>query len=528
MRVSSKVALSTGLLTVILIAVLGYNITQVRRLAETQRELAEIELLATTRALEQQRLMPQFESAALKYLVTRDPLYARKVAELRASFETQLEALGALDLSDRLRRETDELRRLWEGFLWSEFVVESRADGALGPELGPGLGTGLGTGLEPELGSGLGPEDEALLGVAVRNEIEGIRAQLGRVTEATRETFESKARAALAVSARARTASWIVVVVTLACAVPILLITFWSIREPLRRLEEGTRSVARGIYSYPRLDDSRHDEFSDIASSFNEMVARLGELDQMKRDFLSHVSHELRTPLVTMDETNRLLLEELPGPLTDKQRKFLELNLEGSRRLGDMISKLLDLARLEERAVLFEHQDHDLVGLATRVADGFHARARELGMTIEGEAAARPVLADCDADRVTQLVSNLVDNALKHSPAQGTVVIRLLPPGELAAPGARAGDRPHARAAVGIQVVDNGPGVPAAEKRRIFEKFHQVGRPRRGGVGLGLAICSQIVDAHGGAIWVEDNRAGGSVFCVTLPAAADQRAAQTG
>lgn len=504
MRVSSKVGLSSGLLTVILIVVLGYNITQVRRLAETQRTLAEIELQATTYTFDQQRLMTQFESLALKYLVTRDPEYAERVKELRVSFETELEALEALELSDRVREESDELHRLWEGLFWSEFVVEPRAEQVLGEELAP--------------------EDEEVLIAAVRNGIEGIRAQVGRVTEAAREAVEHEAAKAAEISSRARTASWIVVAVALAIAVPILLLTLWSIREPLRRLEEGTRSVARGIYSYPQLDDSRRDEFSDIATSFNEMVARLGELDQMKRDFLSHVSHELRTPLVAMDETNRLLLEELPGPLNEKQRKFLSLNLEGSRRLSEMISKLLDLSRMEERAVLFEFQSNDLVELASKVADGFLARARELGLSIQVEATEQPVLAECDADRIVQLLSNLVDNALKYSPNSTPVVIRVLPPGELSAPGVDPFGTPIA----GVQVVDGGPGVPDDEKERIFEKFHQLGRARTGGVGLGLAICGQIVTAHGGWIWVEDNQQGGSVFCVALRTTVDERAARAG
>ncbi len=493
MRVSSKVALSSGLLAAILIAVLGYNIAQVRRLAEMQRGLAEIELRATAYSLDQQRLMPQLESLLLKYLVTRDRQYLARFEELRTSFEVRLEALEGLELSDPVRRESDELRRLWEGSLLSDLPLEPEA--------------------QKVLEEALAPDDEALLGVDVRSGIERIRAQLERVTEATREAIEQEAERTLEASRRAQTFSWLVVAVALACAVPILWVTVRSIRDPLRRLEEGTRSVARGIYSGPRLDASRHDEFSEIATSFNEMVARLGELDQMKRDFLSHVSHELRTPLVAMDETHRLLLEGIPGPLNEKQRKLLELNLEGSRRLAGMISKLLDLAQMEERAVLFELQTHDLVELADKVVDSFLARARELDISIELTAPGRPVLAECDGDRIIQLLGNLIDNALKHSPSGGTVEVRIL----------RAGER-----SAQMQVRDAGPGVPDEEKERIFEKFHQVGRPRTGSVGLGLAICKQIVEAHHGAIWVEDNEAGGSVFCVRLSAAAAERTAQAG
>ncbi len=498
MRVSSKVALSSGLLTAILIVVLGYNTMQVSRLVERQRLMGETELQATTLALDLQRLAPQLESAPLKFLVTRDLLYIDRVRELQQSFELQLDRLEALELSDHVREESDRLRRLWDGSALAKFPHPAQLEG------------------------GLAPEDEELMRVSLVSGVEGIRAQLGRVNAAIREAIERKANRTFAAARRAQTASWILVAVALAFVVPILALTLWSIREPLRRLEEGTRSVARGVYSYPRLDDSRSDEFADIAVSFNQMVARLGELDQMKRDFLSHISHELRTPLVAMDETNRLLLEEIPGPLTEKQRKLLDLNLDGSQRLAEMISKLLDLARLEERAVLFESQSNDLVELVSNVVDGFLASARELGLSIAFAAPERPVLADCDRDRIIQLVGNLIDNALKYSPDGSSVEVRVLPAGELR----RRPAEPDLPPAAGIQVADRGPGVPDEEKERIFEKFHQVGRPRTGGVGLGLAICTQIVDAHQGAIWVEDRDPSGSVFCVSLPVAQDQRAAQ--
>ncbi len=498
MRVSSKVALSSGLLTAILIVVLAYNTSQIRRLVEMQRLLGEIELEAATLSLDLLRLTPQLESAPLKYLVTRDELYVDRVRELQASFETSLVELEALDLGPELRAESDGLRRLWDASALSRFPIEAPVD------------------------SSLAPEEDEVIRVSIRTDVEGIREQLETVTAAARQAIVQEAERNIEATRRIQTASWILVAVSLACAVPILALTLWSIRDPLRRLEEGTRSVARGIYSYPRLDDSRSDEFADIATSFNDMVARLGELDQMKRDFLSHVSHELRTPLVAMDETNRLLLEELPGPLTAKQRKLLELNLDGSRRLNDMITKLLDLARLEERAVLFETQENNLVELVADVAQSFSARARELGLTLDVVAPSDAVLADCDRDRIIQLLGNLVDNALKYSPRDSSVELRTLPAGRLHPPS--GDDAP----AVGIQIADRGVGIPDPEKELIFEKFHQVGRPRTGGVGLGLAICSQIVAAHGGAIWVEDNADAGSVFCVTLPPSMEPRMVQAG
>lgn len=495
MRISSKVALSSGLLVVILITVLGFSLAQVRRVAEMQRGLAEIELQAAMTSLDQQRLIQTMENLIAKYFINLDPEYHDGVTGWMRSFEAQLEALEALALTERAREECETLRTLWETFAerwdqWEEVRVE------------------------PELGESLPEEDLSILRATVADDLEAIRSQVSRVTEATREAIEQEADKTFEAARRAQTFSWIVVAAALALAGPILWVTIWSIRDPLKRLEEGTRSIARGVYSYTELDASRQDEFADIAVSFNEMVARLGELDQLKRDFLSHVSHELRTPLVAMDETNRLLLEELPGPLTKQQRQFLEINLEGSRRLADMISKLLDLARLEERAVLFELQTNDLVEVATGVADSFHAHARDLGVALSVEPETRPITIECDADRIVQLLNNLLDNALKHTEKGGRVSLQL---GE-----------PNEEGYAAIRVCDTGLGIPDAEKQRVFEKFHQIGRPRTGGVGLGLAICQQIVDAHRGSIWVEDNEGGGAVFAVALPSAGTERRAQAG
>jgi two-component system sensor histidine kinase GlrK len=494
------VALSSGLLTAILIVALAANTVQVTRLGELIRLQAETELQAATLAVDLQRLTPHLESAPLKFVVTHDLQYVERIREVQRSFELRLAEIESLELSAQLREESDLLRRLWENSTLSESTLGALQRGDLSPD------------------------DEELLAVSVRSSTEGLRTQLERVTEAARKAIVVRAERTFEATSRAQTYSWIVVAASLTFAVPVFALTLWSIREPLRRLEEGTRSVARGIYSYARLDESPGDEFADIATSFNAMVTRLGELDQMKRDFLSHISHELRTPLVAMDETNRLLLEEIPGPLTDKQRKLLDLNLEGSRRLADLISKLLDLARMEEHAVLFELQTNDLVELVSNVADSFLARAREMGLSIAVAAPEQPILADCDRDRIIQLVGNLIDNALKYSPAGSSVDIRVLPAGELHRPTAQ----PTSTLAAGIQVADSGPGVPDAEKEKIFKKFHQVGRPRTGGVGLGLAICTQIVDAHRGAIWVEDRDPSGSVFCVSLPIAHHQMEAQAG
>ena len=149
-----------------------------------------------------------------------------------------------------------------------------------------------------------------------------------------------------------------------------------SISRPLKQLTQGTRTIAEGKFFY-RLDTTRHDEFAQLAKDFNTMTLRLDELDQMKKDFVSHVSHELKAPLASMQETIRLLLEQIPGPLNDKQRRLLELNLASGRRLSTMIGNLLDLSRFEAGVVQYELKSNDLIALVRTAAADLEPHAGE-------------------------------------------------------------------------------------------------------------------------------------------------------
>ncbi|OYW06270.1 MAG: hypothetical protein B7Z61_03245 [Acidobacteria bacterium 37-71-11] len=191
-----------------------------------------------------------------------------------------------------------------------------------------------------------------------------------------------------------------------------------------------------------------------------------------------------------------------------------------------MIANLLDLARVESGGMSYDIRPHDLGALARDATAELEALAHERGVPCELDLPRAPVVVGCDADRVTQVLVNLVDNAVKFSP-QGrpvTVGVRL----ESALPA----DTPRVVAAAlgplrsgpfaAVRVADLGAGVPDREKLRVFEKFRQAhtGSKRAGaGVGLGLAISAEIVRAHAGAIWVADNHPCGSVFVVLLPVA---------
>ena len=328
--------------------------------------------------------------------------------------------------------------------------------------------------------------------------------QLGDIASSIVVAMEgSLAQSALA----ARKAERIAAVIAIAALVAWALLSVALMRailRPLERLAGGTRELATGRFTH-RLPDAAPAEFAGVARDFNAMAARLEELDRLKKDFVSTVSHDLKTPLSSMQETVEVLLEELPGALTARQRKLLELNRESARRLAQMLAKLLDLSRLEadtapQRDVI------DLAATARDAVDRFGVARPGRGPSISLVAPATPLWVRANEGGIAQVLDNLIENAIKFSPAAGTIRVAVA-------------DLP-ANGTVLLSVADEGPGVPDGEKDRVFERFHQTSTGRavvNRGVGLGLSICRHIVDAHGGVIWVADHEPRGAVFCVLLP-----------
>src|SRR4051812_14731126 len=141
------------------------------------------------------------------------------------------------------------------------------------------------------------------------------------------------------------------------------------------------------------------------------MAARIVEIDQMKKDFISHVSHELKAPLASMQETTHLMLERIPGPLTDKQKRLLDLNLQSGKRLAQMIGNILDLSRLEAGIVEYDMQASDIAELMHNVVMELSSQAREKTLRMLTDIQREPLLVDCDPNRIVQLFTNLLENA---------------------------------------------------------------------------------------------------------------------
>lgn len=496
MKVATKLSGAFAVLVITLAGLLVYHVRTIHRAVSANFELSEISsrlYLSTTRQI---GLLNQLEENAGKFWVTRDEGYLQLFQQAFRDFENGLRNLEATAPTSP---EGEEIERLAE--LWSEFrpVAEQVGNKALISD----------------------PPAPAL-----RQLLASLRQQVRRVSDASQAAMAERLEASATAAHRAERISWVAAAGTLLLSVLVFTLIVRSISSALARLQRGTHEVAQGNFEY-RLPADRGDEFAQLAREFNVMTRRLGELDRMKRDFLSKVSHDLKTPLASMQETVQVMLDGVAGPVTAKQRRLLDLTNQSARRLSSMITKILDLSAMEAGALALELRVHEVRTLVEPALDSLALGDPERRPFIVTELPEGPVLIDCDRDRIVQIVVNLLENAVKFSPPGAPVYVtaRLVGSRDPAVPVMhwRRLPQPGSRGAAAlIEVHDRGPGVPDADKRRIFEHFFQSSNGNRisgRGVGLGLAICREIIDLHGGAIWVRDNPQGGSTFAVLLPRA---------
>ncbi|GAA2400517.1 ATP-binding protein [Streptomyces glaucosporus] len=276
-----------------------------------------------------------------------------------------------------------------------------------------------------------------------------------------------------------------------------------GLAEPLDEMTDAARSMARGDYSR-RVRVQRRDELGELADAFNLMAADLEAADRHRKELVANVSHELRTPIAAL----RAVLENVVDGVSRADPATMDTALRQTERLGRLVEHLLDLSRL----------DNGVVPLHTRrfeVWPYLSGVLKEANMT-KGEGRSRTdvhlhldvsppgLVAYADTERLHQVVANLIDNAVKHSPPHGRVTVR-----------ARPGRSPLA---LELEVLDEGPGIPEADRERVFERFGRSAPAEGGdgGTGLGLAIARWAVDLHGGRIRVAESPRGCRIL-VTLP-----------
>ncbi|MEW5910584.1 MAG: ATP-binding protein, partial [Thermodesulfobacteriota bacterium] len=232
-------------------------------------------------------------------------------------------------------------------------------------------------------------------------------------------------------------------------------------------------------------------------------VTRLKEVEQIKSEFIMAASHELRTPLTSLGMSVDLLLEHTAPELTEKDRDLLHAAHEEVYRMKAMVNDLLDLSKIEAGRIELEIENVPVPILFDHMHEIFKNQMDMKKVKFTLEIAKDLPRIRADANKIIWVLTNLISNALRYVNAEGYIRLQAL----------RIGTHVH------LSVSDDGPGIPPEYHSKIFQKFVQVKGREKGGKGLGLAICKEIVRAHGGTIWVESSVNQGSTFIFTLPIA---------
>jgi signal transduction histidine kinase len=282
-----------------------------------------------------------------------------------------------------------------------------------------------------------------------------------------------------------------------------------SFTKPLKDLHKVTQELEKGNFSV-KATITTGDELAQLSDTFNKSVLALSrmeeerlQLEKAKSEFLSITSHELRTPITPLKAQLQMLQHGYFGTLTEKQKESLEIILRSAERLDKIIEDFLEVSRIEAARLKFVFRETNLQDLIKETVAFMEGFAKEKDVTLKTATDELPII-EIDPDRTSQILRNLVHNAIKFSPPNGVIEV----------------NAERQKNFVQFNVKDQGVGLSPEDQIRIFEPFYQVeGSLSRkyGGTGLGLTICRGIVEAQKGKIWVESKPREGSTFHFTVP-----------
>ncbi|MBY0407849.1 MAG: HAMP domain-containing protein [Rickettsiales bacterium] len=312
------------------------------------------------------------------------------------------------------------------------------------------------------------------------------------------------------------------------------------ISGPILELAETARTITQKRDFTLSAPVRNKDETGYLAAAFNDMLAevrnskqellyanetlehkvllRTRQLEEAKRqaeeaneaksEFLRNISHEFRTPLHAMISFSSYGIKEIESGDRNEFKRYFQIIMNSSERLSRLVNEVLDIARFEHGEQVYSMRKTDMSELISRATDTVRSLAEEKKVTFAYEQLADDMVITCDQDRIMQVITNLLGNAIKFTPPKSRILIRY---GVLTQEGENS---------VFASFIDEGVGVPECEKDMIFEPFRQSSHTKTGagGTGLGLAICRGIIRAHGGQIWAENNEEGrGANFTFTIP-----------
>lgn len=304
---------------------------------------------------------------------------------------------------------------------------------------------------------------------------------------------------------------FIITIIMLVISITASLVLTTIVTRPIQMLAAAAKKIGEG-----RLDEriltNRKDEIGGLIKTFNDMSARLKELDTMKKDFVSQVTHELRSPLGELETYIQLMNDASDEEVLAKRKTSLFYMHQSTVRLSKFINRLLEVAKIEGGKLTLTPTRFNGGTLMAEVMEAYRAQAAKKAIELLLEMGPQPIEFTADKEKLRQVLSNLVSNAIKFTPKGGHIAMGM--------------SNDQQASSVKIWVRDSGIGIPADDRQLIFEKFYQVKRDKRElyrklgdvkGTGLGLAIVKGIIDAHRGDIRIEDHEDEGTWFQIRLP-----------
>ena len=475
MRLASKIFAASTLVILALVGVAGWSLLAVDHLVRAHRDITDRSLPALQLEVSLEEIVPRLLRIEARYLVLRDRAYGQLLKERAARAAADLERLEVLLRSPAEKksyREAVAALATYEQLIDKERALLSRGETARALRLSEG---------------------------PARSAAERLDQALSQLTEATSAEVAQAQTAVRALESRTWTTILVTLSVSLLAAVGATGFLAFRLTRSVRRLSSATGRVADGSFEEPLPVETR-DEIGDLTRSFNRMALELREVEQLKQQFFSQISHELRNPLTAIRASAQLLLLRARDVLDARQRRWVQSIDDSVDRLLSLVTRILDLNRLRAGVFPLVRQPTELDKVVARALDVLGPQAEQQGLRLEQTTAGDGVVIAADEEALTQLLLNLVGNAIKFTPTGGSVQVAVT----------------DAAADVELTVRDSGPGIPAADLNRIFEPYQQAHEGRNGS-GLGLAIVKGLVEAHGGSISVDSEEGKGACFVVRLP-----------
>jgi signal transduction histidine kinase len=278
----------------------------------------------------------------------------------------------------------------------------------------------------------------------------------------------------------------------------------YHINRSAKELKRGIQQIGQNGKFQPVRVLSR-DELGELSEVFNDMSVRLRQEDERRSDFISMLSHEIRTPMTSIKESLSMIQDGTTGPVSEKQQRLLSVSSQEVDRLIELLNRLMSASALSANGLKLNLERIDMAPVVQAAIERIQPMADQKGITVAVSPNGLNTAVMADREHIQQVLINVLGNAVKFCNDHASVHIGSLP----------WKDKKFAV----FRIQDEGPGIPDNEAAYIFDKYYRGSSVRRGidGTGLGLHISKQIIQAHGGEMWLEQADGKGSVFCFTLP-----------